>query len=567
MESDETDELIHQKTLEDQGDDDSDHDESETVCSEKDINETTTSDEDEEKDNNARKELEAHTVYQECRLCSNDHVMTVRYRKCTSPYCNQNLKCKSEYKSFYCEQSSKARIFKKYDHNDNQKDVFHGIIPELIKIIDDQVRTKDSSATRIKTFLIKNRLAIENENPRLVNFQLPKVSQIQNHITYLRQNQLGNNNNIEEVKKIVESNLFRSDLPDDKPFFFGVKFDKDNRPIINSGSESHHFRLIITTKKLIKILDSKFSDYDSIFHIDSTYKINKNGFPLVIISRSDINRQLHPIIFMLTSHEQTSDYLYFYESIQDLCTKMRINLKPNYICQDASNAMACAAETVFREAKILIVKSKVLDDITELHFSKNKTEFDLNMKKIESKWKKLKLNEFLKYFTDQWVKGRFSNWQIYHTPPGYSSANSILESLNKTVKGTFTLRKRYTVFKTLEILQDQCLFYSNSEKTFNNNPRVTKEMIKAAGNYYEKLFKKLDRDTFEFKYKKEKYRINLFDLNCSCVDFMDPATCSHLVYLSHSMELDLGYYNGVTKFVYLKKKRKPKKATPALSKD
>ncbi|CAF0959807.1 unnamed protein product [Brachionus calyciflorus] len=67
-------------------------------------------------------------------------------------------------------------------------------------------------------------------------------------------------------------------------------------------------------------------------------------------------------------------------------------------------------------------------------------------------------------------------------------------------------------------------------------------MIKAAGSNDEKLFKKLDRDTFEFKYKKEKYRINLFDFNCSCVDFMDRA---HLVYLSHSMELDLGYYNGL----------------------
>ncbi|CAF0718160.1 unnamed protein product [Brachionus calyciflorus] len=186
----ESDEPIHEKTAQvddendDQVDDDNDHDESETVRS----------DDDEEKDKNAaysflflknidhfdkiyfrsieKRTRITHTLYQECRLCSNDHEMT----------------------SFYFEKSSKARIFKKYDHNDNQKDVFRGIIPELIKIIDDQVRTKDSSATRIKTFLIKNRLAIENENPLLVNFQLPKVSQIQNHKTYLRQHQLGNNN-------------------------------------------------------------------------------------------------------------------------------------------------------------------------------------------------------------------------------------------------------------------------------------------------------------------------------------------------------------------------------------
>ncbi|RNA18400.1 hypothetical protein BpHYR1_000530, partial [Brachionus plicatilis] len=32
------------------------------------------------------------------------------------------------------------------------------------------------------------------------------------------------------------------------------------------------------------------------------------------------------------------------------------------------------------------------------------------------------------------------------------------------------------------------------------------------------------------------------------------ATCAHLVNLSNFLELDLGYYNGVTKFVYLKKR-------------
>ena len=78
---------------------------------------------------------------------------------------------------------------------------------------------------------------------------------------------------------------------------------------------------------------------------------------------------------MLTSHEQTNDYLYFYESIQDLCVKMRINLRPDYICQDASNAMASAAETVFKNAKILMCYFHVKHNV----FTKKKKNKKLNV--------------------------------------------------------------------------------------------------------------------------------------------------------------------------------------------
>ncbi|CAF0874321.1 unnamed protein product [Brachionus calyciflorus] len=83
-------------------------------------------------------------------------------------------------------------------------------------------------------------------------------------------------------------------------------------------------------------------------------------------------------------------------------------------------------------------------------------------------------------FSKEWIDGRFKNWQIYHPTPGFSSANSLLESIKKTVKGTITVRKLLTVFKSIEMLEEKIMYYSNMDCKFKNSPRVTKEMLKNA---------------------------------------------------------------------------------------
>ena len=67
---------------------------------------------------------------------------------------------------------------------------------------------------------------------------------------------------------------------------------------------------------------------------------------------------------------------------------------------------------------------------------------DINMYKIKSevifeKWRK-EQPSFHKYFIKQWVNSSFNNWQLFHTPPGFSQSNSPIESYNKVgrTKGT-----------------------------------------------------------------------------------------------------------------------------------
>ena len=62
--------------------------------------------------------------------------------------------------------------------------------------------------------------------------------------------------------------------------------------------------------------DTSNQGHCGIFYIDGTYKITRNKFPLVVFGRTDISRQLFPIVFMLTSHEDETDFTYFYIQLQ-----------------------------------------------------------------------------------------------------------------------------------------------------------------------------------------------------------------------------------------------------------
>ena len=66
-------------------------------------------------------------------------------------------------------------------------------------------------------------------------------------------------------------------------FFFGLKYDENNEPIVNDGSVECHLRLFVATTK-----------NDTIFR---------------------------SVVILLPFHEQVSDYHYFYDSLRQLFKK------------------------------------------------------------------------------------------------------------------------------------------------------------------------------------------------------------------------------------------------------
>ena len=177
----------------------------------------------------------------------------------------------------------------------------------------------------IRVYLVEHKNKIIEEYPEIANYPLPSQMQIENFCAVYKRN-TGNNNNINDVCIYIKNHEYSDLLADDEMFFYGFKYDKNGDPIVGDGSDSIHFRALVTTKKMIRFMDEKLSDLPSMFHIDSTFKITKNGFPLVVFGRSDINRQFRPIAFMLTSHEKECDYLFFYECLIQLAKNLILDL-------------------------------------------------------------------------------------------------------------------------------------------------------------------------------------------------------------------------------------------------
>ena len=50
-------------------------------------------------------------------------------------------------------------------------------------------------------------------------------------------------------------------------------------------------------------------------------------------------------------------------------------------------------------------------------------------------------------------KKTVSKWQMFHNPPGWSNTNSNIESFNVTIKRDFSLRKRYSVWGSVDIIE------------------------------------------------------------------------------------------------------------------
>ena len=65
------------------------------------------------------------------------------------------------------------------------------------------------------------------------------------------------------------------------------------------------------------------------------------------------------------------------------------------------------------------IYNKILSDVYLLHYSTN-------------------LQMFESRKTEQWLSGHFINWQIFNTPPGYSTTRIPEESFNNQVKEIFT---------------------------------------------------------------------------------------------------------------------------------
>lgn len=152
------------------------------------------------------------------------------------------------------------------------------------------------------------------------------------------------NNNRWSEKTIADHSLM---------FFFSANEEQD-KIVVGTGSERDPFNVCMTSYALIYDSNTNNQPDTALFGIDGTYNTLKEGFVTTAFGRIDMRRQYHPIVFMITSHECSENYTYFYRSLAMITANLNIPLTIPYLMQDASKAEYAAIKEVYPNTSLLM---------------------------------------------------------------------------------------------------------------------------------------------------------------------------------------------------------------------
>ena len=312
----------------------------------------------------------------------------------------------------------------------------------------------------------------------------------------------------------------------------------------------------MTTIKMLRLLDGTNQFNIAIYHLDGTYRITINNFPLSVFGRTDMNRKFFPIAIAMLSSEKNEMIVAFFIALQNSARFFGINVNCHFIMIDTAPEEALAIRKAWPLAIILMcwfhvkknikepkhaghpnlkpIYDDILSAINYIHYSTTVQDFEARKEEVLSKWSAcvyepriyLQLQKFKQYFIDQWLTGSFNNWQIFNTPAGYSTTQNPEESFNGQIKDVFTEFERLTVLGACESMRKICLHYSENQPVFKLVKDKCNATIKLAKECLRTDFVQTDPNTLWYK---NKYQIILEPRFCSCAYFIDEVTCKHHV--------------------------------------
>ncbi len=259
---------------------------------------------------------------------------------------------------------------------------------------------------------------------------------------------------------------------------------------------------------------------------------------------------------MISNQETEPVFCEFVKGLIELAEEMEIDFEPLFVMMDACEACFNAVTKMLPDAEILMcffhvmknVKSncekplskeqyvKFRYDIGLIHYSVSKADFDEKVKNFEKEWNKKGTKNVFEYMNKQWFTGKFSSWQVFTNPPGWANTNSNIESFNATIKRDHSLRRRYSVYGSVDVIIQMIEYYSTHKKTFYTIPKFDKK-TKSWGKHCAVFkYKKVGRQTYSYK---NKYEINTKTNSCNCSAFLKNAVCPHILgYIYRHPSLD-----------------------------
>lgn len=153
----------------------------------------------------------------------------------------------------------------------------------------------DEMISYIDQLFQKEQLFLEEPNP--------DVRQIEYRLRKFRDTDIKPMVNLGDLNEWCNANEV---FPANKDDAFVLAFESS--PIF----DKLHFRFCLSTPALLE----KFIGLKTIC-IDATYKLNWNGFPLVVLSTVDRRKKFHPLLYACMSHETTEDYTFVFETVKN----------------------------------------------------------------------------------------------------------------------------------------------------------------------------------------------------------------------------------------------------------
>lgn len=207
-----------------------------------------------------------------------------------------------------------------------------------------------------------------------------------------------------------------SALPESDTKAFVLNYEMNDKDPSNVD-----FRYFVTSKKLLKLGIGCEQ-----IHVDASYKIMWEGFPMLVIGVTDLHRSFHPIGAAVCHSEVTKDFEFIFKSVQQgINNTFDTDFTPKYVISDAAMAIHNAARKFFgpdigiimcwfhmRRAvadklptyiKDLAKQARFLYDLDHLQVAKTPEIFDIALDLFMKKWR-AESDEMMDCFEREWVQ-------------------------------------------------------------------------------------------------------------------------------------------------------------------
>lgn len=130
------------------------------------------------------------------------------------------------------------------------------------------------------------------------------------------------NLNYDDIGEVVAWCEEHSDVPDnsDEPYVVNYEF---------KAKEEQYVRIFISTQRLLTIAVRV-----NHLHADATYKLIYEGYPVLLVGITDMNRSFHPCGIAITCSEKSEDYAFLFKS-------WKISVKFTCTCSDFLKQYLC----------------------------------------------------------------------------------------------------------------------------------------------------------------------------------------------------------------------------------